>query len=112
MAKNNLTPSQDVLTREFYEEVAAQTEGVDGRRLRGILLDLLGYQVLANGNRVSKDIEPKIPFGSGTAGLDKYPDEWRADLHRALEALEDEAVNNNNTDQADSGEPSPNTEVR
>jgi hypothetical protein len=139
MATNKLTPEQDILTRRFYLEVA-QTEGlfpdapIQQKRLCALLMDMLNYQRLGNGNFVTKGTPISVPFGNSMpSGLDAYPDEWVEDYQRAVDALtaegerdalevtteaiesaEDEglAVNDNDTSEASTSESSESTEVR
>ena len=114
MAKNNLPAELDILTREFYEGVALQAEKfmpdnpVGARRLRGIILDMLGYQVMNNGARIDKTLKPKNTFGQQT----DYVDEWKDDLKRNLEALENETDNNQDTTETSTSESAESAEVR
>ena len=92
MAKNNLTPEQDLLTREFYEQVALLAEDfmpdhpASARQLRGTILDMLGYRQLPNGARIDKDIEVKGKFGTDL--YEGYADEWYEDADKAKAAIE------------------------
>lgn len=88
MAKNNLTPEQDLLTRRFYVEVAERSglipdSAVAMRTLRAILLELLNYDQLPNGNFVEKGKARTVKFGQS---LD-LPNEWPADTRRAEDAV-------------------------
>jgi hypothetical protein len=141
MATNKLTPEQDILTRRFYLEVA-QTEGlfpdapIQQKRLCALLMDMLNYQRLGNGNFVTKGTPISVPFGNSMpSGLDAYPDEWVEDYQRAVDALtaegeedvlevtaetpeapasiEDQfAFDANDTSEASTSESSESTEVR
>ncbi len=119
MAKNVLTPEQDLLTRQFYVEIAQVTEALlpntpaFGRQLRSILLLLLNYDLLPNGVFVTKGTTVTKKLGS--EDYSAYPDEWVTDLGRALADVEinkHEANNNTDTSEASTSEPSKNTEVR
>lgn len=92
MAKNSLTPEQDLLTRKFYEEVAVLSEDfltdapATGRQLRAILLEILGYRQLPTGARISKTTKVKGEFGSDM--LEGYADEWYEDATKAKAEVE------------------------
>lgn len=121
MAKNNLTPLQDVLTREFLIEVA-DAENVFSnnparkRTLIGLMYELLNYQVLADGRCVSKDKKVTFQLG-GPPSHEKYPNEWDEDYNLALSLLKGETrakkkerptADDNYTYEADSGEQTKN----
>jgi len=110
MAKNRMTPEQDLLTRQFFAEVSQDPSlfpdtPVTQRDLIRTLLYLLNYQVI-DGKFVEKSKSVKRPY-MGTAQVDC---EWDADVRRAEEALNE--GNSGSQDEADSGEPSTDTEVR
>ena len=70
MAKNNLTPEQDLLTRRFYVEVAEKAEAllpdapVNARNLRATLLMLLNYIQLPSGAFVEAGTDINRAFGN------------------------------------------------
>ena len=109
MATNNLTPEQDLLTRDFFT-MLNKTEYLKNhpsqrRQLNAILLGALNYQVLPNGAFVSKDTNVTVVYGSGN--YDAYPDEWEADTRRSYEA-----VHPKDTSKASTSGKSKNTKVR
>ena len=87
MAKNNLTPEQDLLARAFYEQIGLNAEAflpnhpATARQLRAIVLDMLGYIQLPTGARVAKETEIKGRFGTNI--YEGYEDEWEADKAKA-----------------------------
>ena len=91
MAKNELTPLQDVATREFLLDVAL-AENVFGnhpslkRQLIGLLYELLNYQRLTDGRFVSKDKKITYKLG-GSPSHEEFPDEWAKDYENALMKL-------------------------
>lgn len=118
MASNNLTPEQDLLTREFYTQVAMKndlfpSDPVGQRNLMACLIRLLGYVVVDN-----KFVDPakvknlKRSIGSPS----NVVDEWHTDTQKLIEALEEkefnEATNSNSSNKADSGESSKDSEIR
>ena len=119
MAKNVLTPEQDLLTRQFYVEVAQKAEALlpntpaFGRQLRAILLLLLNYDLLPSGAFVTKGTKVKKAFGS--TDYSAYKDEWATDLGVALADVEinkNEANNNTDPSEASTRESSEDTKVR
>jgi hypothetical protein len=96
MVENALTPEQDLLTRRFFLEVASKdglfpdAPAYSGQ-LRALLLSILNYRQLPNGNFVSRDTELHVPFGTNYAdAMDAYPCEWDADTERAaLKAVQE-----------------------
>jgi hypothetical protein len=127
MAKNNLTPEQDLLVREFFVEVAEKFEslqpdaGAYGRQLRAICLLLLNYDQLPNGSFVTKGTP--IAREYGTRDYDDYPDEWQADFAAAVakvatlegrveyEEEQNNEVEAEDTSETSTSEPSENTSV-
>jgi hypothetical protein len=103
MASNKLTPQQDLLTREFYIEVAEKADDLlpdtaaHGRHLRAILLALLNYDQLPNGAFISKGQSVKLDYGS--RDFSGYPDEWQADYDFAVAAIALESANETTDDQ-------------
>ena len=94
MAKNDLTPIQDVITREFLVEVATAENVLSNnpaskKRLIGLLYQLLNYQRLPDGRFVSRDTSVRYMLG-GTVSDKEYPDEWSKDYARAIKALNEE----------------------
>ncbi len=119
MAKNVLTPEQDIATRNFYTLVASKAESLlpsqpaFGRQLRAILLLLLNYNLLPGGIFVSKDIKIDVPFGSND--YSQYKDEWAADMGKALAEVEinrHEGSNDTDTSEASTSESSEGPKVR
>jgi len=110
MASNQMTPEQDVLTREFLQQVVFDRglmtrAGVSGRTLQGACLELLNY-VIIDGKYVDKALVKNRPF-YGQLELDC---EWEQDTRRSMEALDES--NSSGEDEANSSEPSTDTEVR
>jgi hypothetical protein len=105
VAKNALTPEQDILVRRFYVEVAEVAEGLlpdspaSARTLRGVLLQLLNYDQLPSGAFIEKGKDISIPYGS--TDYSAYPCEWEKDFEKA--------INNLGSDQTSTSEPAPNT---
>jgi len=112
MANNSMTPEQDLITREFFQKVANDAslfpeDPVGQRNMNQVIMRLLGY-VYVNGCYVSPD---KVK----TRAIGAAPDvtcEWTEDTLRAQEALSDEEDNGTSTGEADSSEPTTDTEVR
>lgn len=91
MAKNQLTPEQDLITRQFYKDVvisgnALVNSPAHKRQLRAIVLELLNYDQLPNGSFVEKGKNITYTFGK-EADYSKFPDEWEEDEKRAKEAV-------------------------
>ena len=120
MAKNALTPQQDLLTREFYVNVAEKAEDflpnapAYSRQLRAICLLLLNYDRLPGGAFIEKGQMLKIDFGSND--FSDYPCEWADDVATALEAIGEvtgnEITNDTDTSEASTSESSEDSEVR
>jgi hypothetical protein len=116
MATNNLTPEQDILARRFFLEVAQEPGLVPNsppleQQLRAILLAILNYQQLPNGNFVKRGTEIILPFGS--SDYSAYPCEWAADYQRAVAGIEDSfAIYSDDNGEASTGVETPSTEVR
>jgi len=116
MAKNVLTPAQDLLVREFYLNIALHIEAwlpstpVAGRMLRRTLLDLLNYDQIGSGAYITKGTSVSIKYG--TRDYSAYPNEWDDDVRRAEEALLNEEDNNTDTSEAGASESSQDTEIR
>lgn len=123
MANNDLTPEQDLLVRRFYKEIAIHLEQmlpstpVSGRTTRRTCLDLLNYDIIGSGAYITKGTQVSIEYGS--KDYSAYPDEWDADLRRALEATGQtteapvhETGNDTDTSQTRPSESTKSTEVR
>lgn len=118
MAKNDLTPLQDVITREFLVEVALAENTLPAnpamkKSLIGTCYNLLNYDRLGDGRFITKGTKIKMSFGLQPSTED-YPDEWNEDYQAALQALEEESAS---TDGADSNKanrrfPSKDSKVR
>jgi hypothetical protein len=122
MARNELTPEQDVTTREFLVEVALAENAFSEhpalkRTLIGYCYKLLGYQRLPDGRFISEDINVKYKLG-GTISFANYPDEWEKDYQNALMKAgkgesnakqEKFTFDDNSTNETDSGEPTKDT---
>lgn len=111
MATNNLTPEQDLLTREFFQKVSNDpalfpSDPVGQRNMNQCILRILNY-VYIEGAYITPGKVIKRSF-SETAHAEC---EWEADTNRAMEAI-DEANNSKSTNQADSSESATDTEVR
>lgn len=120
MAKNNLTPLQDLLVREFYVDVAVEAEKLlpgapaFARQLRSICLLLLNYDQIGSGVFVTKGTEIKVPYGS--SDFTAYPDEWAVDFDTALTAISigegNETSDDTDKGEASTSEPSEDSTVR
>ena len=117
MAKNDLTPSQDIVTREFFVRVALAPNALPAnkalkRQLSAICLELLNYNRLSDGRFISKDKEISMAYGT-QPNLEDYPDEWDEDYEAALQGLEAEAAasKGQSRDQAYSGKSAKDTKV-
>jgi hypothetical protein len=122
MAKNELTPEQDVLTREFLVDVALSENAFSDhpalkRTLIGYCYRLLGYQRLPDGRFISEHINVKYKLG-GTISLEDYPDEWQKDYANALmkagkgeldERQKGFTFNSDSTNETDSGKQTKDT---
>ena len=118
MAKNNLTPMQDVLTREFLKLVLLEDNVLPDhpsikKQVIAAVYSMLNYDRLGDGRFITKGKKVKMPFGTQPS-LEEYPDEWQADYERAVEELEkaEAAANIKDSDEADSGQPTPYTALR
>jgi len=115
MAKNEMKPYQDLLTRRFFKEVALDAEALmpgapaSARQLRALCLFLLNYDQLPNGAFVEKGTNVSYPFGN--ADYNKYKDEWEDDLAATKEKL-NETDNDKDTVEASTSESTEGTEVR
>ncbi len=92
MATNNLTPEQDLLTREFFEQVAIRDEFLPNdpaikRSVVAGLLTALNYDWLPNGHFIEKGANLQYRFGSSSPDYDAYDDEWEDDKRRAEDAI-------------------------
>lgn len=110
MAKNRMTPEQDILTREFYSTVATDPKlfpdsPIDQRSLAGILLRLLNYTVI-DGKFCSPERVSTRKYGEPV----QVTCEWDEDTRRALEALNE--GNSGSENKADSGKSAKDSEVR
>lgn len=110
MAINNLTPEQDLATREFFRVVVKDNtylalSPASRKSLIGSLLTALNYNWLPNGSFVSKGTVISMPYGS--TDYSKYPDEWVADEERARENIDTK-----DTIEASASSESSDTEVR
>lgn len=116
MAKNILTPEQDLLTREFFLAVAAKADGLlisnpaYARQLRAIVLLLLNYQPGPDGGFIEKGTVLHRSLSGKSQG--KVEDEWPADAAAAQKAFDNEANNDPNTSEASTGESSEDTPIR
>lgn len=108
MATNNLTPTDDLLVREFYTKILGNADLFTGRdvgrkQALRLCLDLLNYTIV-DGKFIARDRQISYPFG-------RRPEvecEWEEDTRRA----QDEANQGNSTGEADSSEPTESAEVR
>jgi len=93
MAKNQLSARQDLITREFFQEVATQGNTLNGspahkRQLIAILLEMLDYDILPNGAFIKKGTKVQMEYGS--KDYSAYPNEWDTDEERSREAIKDQ----------------------
>ena len=122
MAKHDLTPLQDVTTREFLTQVALaentlpDTPGLK-KQLTAICYQLLNYDRLSDGRFITKGTKVKMPFGD-MPSLETYPDEWPEDYDRALTALDEQggiyeraAIDTDNPAETNSGKQAKNTSL-
>jgi hypothetical protein len=112
MATNILTPELDLLTREFFQKVANDTSlypsnPVLQRNMCNTIMMLLNYDYVQGCFVERTDKSPQY----GYMGKQEAVCEWEADTKRAMEAL-DEANKGTSTDQADSSEPTTDSEIR
>jgi len=110
VAENNLTPKDDLATRDFLLTVVNNESYLadlpaSRRDLISTLLMALNYDWLPNGSFVRKGQNIVMRFGQ--SDYSAYPDEWPADKEKAIEAL-----NSKDTVEASASEPSADTEVR
>jgi hypothetical protein len=117
MAKNNLTPEQDVLTREFYVQVALAPNTLPDnpalkRQLGAICLNMLNYNRLTDGRFISKGKKIKMAYGQQPS-LEEYPDEWAEDYQAALQGMEKEEITleNKGENKADSSKSSKSSKI-
>lgn len=119
MKNNNLTPSQDLLVREFWEQIAVKAEALMpstpayARQSRAICLLLLNYDLLPGGRYVKKGTKINIRFGSNDYSA--YKCQWEADRQEAYDELKanqiiDDLVND--TPETSASESTEDTEVR
>lgn len=95
MAKNAMTPDQDILTRRFFIEVAEKAESIipdaaaSARQLRAILLMMLNYDQTPDGKFVEKGVLRTRPFGNND--FSAYECEWEKDFEAAIRRDDDQA---------------------
>jgi len=111
MATNNMTPEQDLLTREFFRQIVQNnslfpTDPAGQRAMASAVLQLLNYDYVG-GAFVTKGTKRTRPF----SGQHELECEWIADLEKATEQL-NEAYKSTSTPEADSSEQATDTEVR
>ena len=111
MATNNMTPEQDLLTREFFRQIVQNnslfpTDPASQRAMAGAVLQLLNYDYVG-GAYVQKGEQRSRPF----SGQQDLICEWAADEQRSMEAL-NETNQGTSTPEAYSGEQATDTEVR
>jgi len=110
MADNNLTPEQEILTREFYQNIASDKslfadDPVGHRNMMRIILTLLNYDYV-DGAYITKGTK----LTRYLTGKSNVTCEWEEDTLAALEALNGD--NSSSTDQTDSSEPPEDSEIR
>ena len=110
MAKNNMTPEQDIITREFFTAVVQDTNlfpqnPAMQRSLYSYVLHLLNYDLI-DGAYVEKGKTTSRRYGEAAT----VTCEWNADTRRAQEALNEDS--GSGEDEADSSKSSTDTEVR
>jgi len=94
MAKNNLTPQQDVATRQFYVLVALKLgEQASSRALKQMCLDLLNYDLTQDGRFIEKDAGRSYRWGTKPEDIGG-PCEWVDDYKRAIKQGGKNASNN------------------
>ena len=108
MSKNSLTPAQDVITRDFYQDVLCDPSllvdnPVARRNAIRLCLTLLGYIVVDG-----KHVDPDKLGGYKLGGTIECVDEWEDDTRRAHDALS----KTKDTSEADSSVEAEDTEVR
>jgi hypothetical protein len=114
MAKNNLTPEQDIITREFFNIVASnedlfpQNPAMQRQLCAVIISHLLNYEVVG-GKFIESGTRPARSLYNNEA-LD-VACEWRRDHKKALEAING-PNNDTSTDEADSSEPASRPTLR
>ena len=114
MAKNKLTPQQDVATRQFYVLVAqgANHDEADLKKLRSICLNLLNYDVTADGRYITRQAAPRTrPWGSGPEAVGGEC-EWLDDFKSAIkQGGKDARLNNKDSFTPHRSKSAPNTKV-
>lgn len=113
MAKNNLTPEQDLIVREFYEKVVLPDPGLfvnanlTQRQALHLCLNLLGY-VVVQGKHISVDKWKATSYKFGGSTESVYVDEYDTDKEAAHEAANKDTPR----PETDSGKPSESPSVR
>ena len=97
MAKNKLTPQQDIVTRQFFVLVAqgANHDESELKRLREICLNLLNYECTTDGRFIAQQAAPRTrPWGSGPEAVGGAC-EWLDDFKPAIKQGGKDARTNN-----------------
>lgn len=110
MAKNLMTPEQDLLTREFYSTVANDStlfpsNPVLQRNLVSTCLTLLNYDYISGCY-----VEKAQARTRGLQGEVRVTCEWATDAQRAMEAVDES--DSSGEDETYSSEPPKDSEVR
>lgn len=110
MADNNMTPEQDLITRDFYTKVLSDEslftgDPVGRRQSLGLCRRLLGYMIVG-GVHVSPEVASGVVVKLGETP--DVQDEWADDTRRA----QDEANQSEGTNEADSSVEAESAEVR
>lgn len=112
MAQNNLTPEQDLLTREFFQKVSNDKslfpdDPVGQRNMNQCILRLLNYDYI-NGAYITKG----QTLSRSLTGSTPVECEWMADTVKAQKEYSGNEDSGSSKDKADSGKPTKNTKVR
>ena len=85
-AKTNLNKQQQLITRAFIDVVLSDAKlfgdsPSQQKRTLGYCFQLLGYQILSNGNAIPLGVEVKTKYGESFGGevYKDYPDQYVAD---------------------------------
>lgn len=113
MAKNKLTPQQDIITRQFFQLVTqrAEHDPDELRTAQTICMNLLNYECTPDGRFVERDSRDFYPFGDKP--VNDGPCEWLDDYKVALkQGGKDARLNTRDSFAPNSGEQSKDTEIR
>jgi hypothetical protein len=116
MAKNNLTPEQDIAVREFFAKVAIVTDILPGNpadmvTVRNVCMSLLNYTITPDGRFIAKDSKRSFKYGTKVEEVGG-PCEWEADYRKAQRESTDEVIASVNPVKASTGKSSAYSKIR